>query len=159
MFLSIPSLSPSVANLLLQCFEREWITDLILSTYRNDTEMVKCTLKNHLDHVSYAHDNVDYYSSQMVLYTSPALDIERRQMLCLTGPLFAKIKEKGALCAYTLTFHVQMPVNTPAENSDPLSNAVLPFAMVHRSREHILSPHKSEVITNLLYSVKFSDKI
>lgn len=161
MQLAIPYLNITTANLLLQCFERGWITDLILTTRRNERNLVESTLKPHLAHVSYAMDSLDYYSSQMVLSTSPAVeDTDRRQALILTGPLFAVIKdEKGSLCSYTATYVPKLPEHYTAENGDHLANATLPFAMIHRSKEHIVIPGKSDVIKRILTSVKFTEKI
>ena len=82
MVLTMTSPKQETFVFLQQCFEREWITHLVLSTCRPcDTLMAKY-LSDYADRIIYAQsDDVSNLSSHMVLYN-------KDRALTLSGPLF-----------------------------------------------------------------------
>lgn len=126
MVLSIPTLSMEVGAFLQQCFEREWITDLVLSTRNKNGDIVERFLSSHIKHVSYAYGrDVSDVSSHLVLYSC-------HQAFILQGPMYGRSGD-NALTAYTACFY---PTFSFASQSldwgNPLRNALLPDVLRHR---------------------------
>ena len=94
--IAMPTVSNETAAFLQQCFERKWITDLVISsaTIRLDLA-VERYLSDYRDHVMYITDKkVTEHSSHMTLYSGT-------QALMLTGPMLACASLNTRLMAYT----------------------------------------------------------
>ena len=69
MVLTMPSPKQETFVFLQQCFEREWITHLVLSTCRSCDTLIAKYLGDYADRIIYAQsDDVSDLSSHMVLY-------------------------------------------------------------------------------------------
>lgn len=98
MVLSMPFVANDTLAFIAQCFERKWITDLVLSTQRDYTNIVSKYLGDYSYHVSYVFDNnVSDLSSHLVLYNS-------EQSLIINGPMYDRPCYDKNLVAYTMMF-------------------------------------------------------
>lgn len=127
MVLTMPSLSHQTLAFLRQCFEREWITDLVLSTCRDVSTLVKTYLADFSRHVLYTHDdNVSLLSSHLVLYTDT-------QMLSINGPMW-EISGSYSLAAYTMFFQPNYDISAKGDFANPLMNILLPDVLRMRKQ-------------------------
>ena len=130
MVLTMPSPKQETFALLQQCFERGWITHLVLSTYRScDTLMAKY-LGDYTERIIYAQsDDVSDLSSHMVLYN-------KVRALTLTGPMYNQLA-KPELTSYTAVFY---PSHCLTSNNldwgNPLRNILLPDVLRQRQVVH-----------------------
>ncbi len=129
---------------LLQCFEREWISHLILSTAQNVDELVDKYLGEYKDRVLYTRSkDVSAVSSHMVLYSND-------RALLLQGPMLEA--PKMGLTAYTLMFYPNhgLSINT-IDWGNPLKNILLPDVLRHRQQVHKDKRKvKDDVLANFL---------
>lgn len=132
--LTMERLDIPTANYLRHCFDRCWITDLVLTTRQDNEALVRSTLENYLTHVSYTHSpSISPTSGQMVLYTSPAAESPAQmQALILSGNIPYKVN--GELTTYTLQFQPSVPALVTGDCGDWLANALLPLTMLHRPK-------------------------
>ena len=130
MVLTMPSPKQETFALLQQCFERGWITHLVLSTYRScDTLMAKY-LGDYTERIIYAQsDDVSDLSSHMVLYNND-------RALTLNGPMYNQLA-KPELTSYTAVFY---PSHCLTSNNldwgNPLRNILLPDVLRQRQVVH-----------------------
>lgn len=130
MVLTMPSPKQETFALLQQCFERRWITHLVLSTYRScDTLMAKY-LGDYTERIIYAQsDDVSDLSSHMVLYN-------KDRALTLNGPMYNQLA-KPELTSYTAVFY---PSHCLTSNNldwgNPLRNILLPDVLRQRQVVH-----------------------
>ena len=130
MVLTMPSPKQETFALLQQCFERGWITHLVLSTYRScDTLMAKY-LGDYTERIIYAQsDDVSDLSSHMVLYN-------KDRALTLNGPMYNQLA-KPELTSYTAVFY---PSHCLTSNNldwgNPLRNILLPDVLRQRQVVH-----------------------
>ena len=130
MVLTMPSPKQETFALLQQCFERGWITHLVLSTYRScDTLMAKY-LGDYTERIIYAQsDDVSDLSSHMVLYN-------KVRALTLNGPMYNQLA-KPELTSYTAVFY---PSHCLTSNNldwgNPLRNILLPDVLRQRQVVH-----------------------
>ncbi len=129
MVLTMPTVNNEVLSFLLQCFERGWVTHLVLTTRDDAQKTVVRYLGDYMRHVLYATgDDVTQRSAHMVLYN-------RRQALTLTGPMFARHVDSGLSC-YTMHFmprHLSTTTNA-LEWGNVLRNVCFPDCLRHRQR-------------------------
>lgn len=128
MVLTMPSPNQETFMFLEQCFEREWITHLVLSTCRPcDTLMAKY-LSDYADRIIYAQsDDVSNLSSHMVLYN-------KDRALTLSGPLFNRPQMDVRLAAYTIVFYPSHLLNSTADWGNPIRNILFPDVLRHRKK-------------------------
>ena len=130
MVLTMPSPKQETFALLQQCFERGWITHLVLSTYRScDTLMAKY-LGDYTERIIYAQsDDVSDLSRHMVLYN-------KDRALTLNGPMYNQLA-KPELTSYTAVFY---PSHCLTSNNldwgNPLRNILLPDVLRQRQVVH-----------------------
>lgn len=128
MVLTMPSPNQETFIFLEQCFEREWITHLVLSTCRPcDTLMAKY-LSDYADRIIYAQsDDVSNLSSHMVLYN-------KDRALTLSGPLFNRPQMDVRLAAYTIVFYPSHLLNSTADWGNPIRNILFPDVLRQRKK-------------------------
>lgn len=128
MVLTMPSPQQETFALLRQCFERVWITRLVLSTYRSCDSLVAKYLGDYIDRVIYAQsDDVSELSSHMVLYN-------KDRALTLSGPMYDRPQTDVRLAAYSLVFYPSLLLNTTADWGNALRNILFPDVLRHRKK-------------------------
>lgn len=96
MVLAMPVLLPETVVFLQLCFEREWITHLVLTTSKNASDLIDIHLSAYKEKILYARSpDVSQLSSHMVLY-------KKDKALILSGPMLEKMS--GKTSAYSLQF-------------------------------------------------------
>ena len=128
MVLTMPSPKHETFAFLQQCFERGWITRLVLSTNRScDTLLAKC-LGDYTDRIIYAqNDDVSNLSSHMVLYN-------KDRALTLSGPMFDRPQMDVRLAAYTIVFYPSHQLNSTADWGNSLRNILFPDVLRQRKK-------------------------
>lgn len=128
MVLTMPLPRQEIFALLRQCFERGWITRLVLSTYRSCDTLLAKYLGDYIDRIIYAQsDDVSELSSHMVLYN-------KDRALTLSGPMYDRPQTDVRLAAYTLVFYPSLLLNTTAEWGNALRNILFPDVLRHRKK-------------------------
>ena len=131
MVLTMPSPKQETFMFLEQCFERGWITHLVLSTYRSCDSLIAKHLGDYADRIIYAQsDDVSDLSSHMVLYN-------KDRALTLSGPMYDCPQTDVRLAAYTLVFHPSHLLNSSADWGNSLRNILFPDVL--RQRKKIFS--------------------
>ena len=114
--------------LLQQCFERGWITHLVLSTYRSCDSLMAKYLGDYTDRIIYAQsDDVSDLSSHMVLYNNDSA-------LTLSGPMYDRPQMEVRLAAYNLVLYPSHVLSTTADWGNPIRNILLPDVLRHRKK-------------------------
>lgn len=128
MVLTMPSPKQETFMFLEQCFERGWITHLILSTLYSCDSLLHKHLGEYADRIIYAQsDNVSFYSSHMVLYNQD-------RALTLNGPMFDRPQTDAALVSYTLVFHPSHLLNSTSDWGNSLRNILFPDVLRQRKK-------------------------
>lgn len=124
--LSMPIIAPDTAVFLQQCFERGWVSNLVLSTSRDATKLIDIHLKDYQSHVLYTNaKDVSNLSSHIVLYN-------RNKALSITGPMLDIYYERS-LTSYTMLLQESFSLNSQSlECGDPLFNILYPDIVRHR---------------------------
>lgn len=131
MVLTMTSPKQETFMFLEQCFERGWITHLVLSTYRSCDTLIAKHLGEYADRIIYAQsDDVSDLSSHMVLYN-------KDRALTLSGPMYDRPQTDVRLAAYTLVFHPSHLLNSSADWGNSLRNILFPDVL--RQRKMIFS--------------------
>lgn len=131
MVLTMPSPKQETFMFLEQCFERGWITHLVLSTYRSCDSLIAKHLGDYADRIIYAQsDDVSDLSSHMVLYN-------KDRALTLSGPMYDRPQTDVRLAAYTFVFHPSHLLNSSADWGNSLRNILFPDVL--RQRKKIFS--------------------
>lgn len=130
MALSMPNVNSDSFVFLQQCFERRWITHLILTTANDCSKMVAKYLSDYKDKVLYTQSkDVTDVASHMVLY-----NYERA--VVLTG-LMTDRPYTANLVSYTLTFYPNFSLfSTKSDWSNPIRNVLFPDILRHRQQTH-----------------------
>lgn len=121
---------------LRQCFEREWISSLVLSTLDDCSKLVKRFLADYADKVLYVQsDDVSELSSHMVVYSSC-------QALSIEGPMYERAHDVR-LVSYSLTFTPSRALTYNSHDwGNSLRNVLFPDVLRHR---HAVLQDKREV--------------
>ena len=128
MVLTIPSPKQETFVFLQQCFEREWITHLVLSTCRPCDTLIAKYLSDYADRIIYAQsDDVSELSSHLVLYN-------KDRALTLSGPMYDRSQMDVRLAAYTLVFYPSLLLNSTADWGNALRNILFPDVLRHRKK-------------------------
>ena len=126
--LTMPSPKQETFVFLQQCFEREWITHLVLSTYRSCDTLIAKYLSDYADRIIYAQsDDVSELSSHMVLYN-------KDRALTLSGPMFDRPQMDVRLAAYTIVFYPSHQLNSTADWGNSLRNILFPDVLRQRKK-------------------------
>ena len=130
MALSMPTANSDSFVCLQQCFERRWISHLILTTANDCSKMVAKYLSDYKDKVLYTQSkDVTDVASHMVLY-----NYERA--VVLTG-LMTDRPYTANLVSYTLTFYPNFSLfSTKSDWSHPIRNVLFPDILRHRQQTH-----------------------
>lgn len=127
MVLTMPAMSTDTCVFLQQCFERKWITTLVLSTARKCDEIVNKYLAEYSDRILYTHSkDVSDTTSHMVLYN-------KDRALTLSGVMLDR--PCPALECYVLMFYPNY--NLASQTLDwgnPLRNILMPDVLRHRQQ-------------------------
>lgn len=127
MVLSMPVAASDTMAFLRQCFERKWITHLVLTSANDARVQVDKYLGEFKSLVLYVQsDDATETASHMVLYN-------RQQAITLCGPMYARFTT-SALTAYTMHYMPRHPATTShAEDwGNVLRNVLFPDALRHR---------------------------
>ena len=128
MVLTMPSPKQETFVFLQQCFERGWITHLVLSTCRSCDSLLKKYLGEYVERIIYAQsDDVSDLSSHMVLYN-------KERALTLSGPMFDRPQTDVRLVAYSLVFHPSHLLNTTSDWGNSLRNILFPDVLRQRKK-------------------------
>lgn len=128
MVLTMPSPKQETFMFLEQCFERGWITHLVLSTYRSCDSLLAKHLGDYADRIIFAQsDDVSDLSSHMVLYN-------RDRALTLSGPMYDCPQIDMRLVAYTIVFHPSHLLNSTADWGNSLRNILFPDVLRQRKK-------------------------
>ena len=126
--LTMPSPKQETFALLQQCFERGWITHLVLSTYRSCDSLMAKYLRDYTDRIIYAQsDDVSDLSSHMVLYNNDSA-------LTLSGPMYDRPQMDARLAAYNLVLYPSHVLSTTADWGNPICNILFPDVLRHRKK-------------------------
>lgn len=140
MVLTMPAMSTDTCVFLQQCFERKWITTLVLSTARKCDEIVNKYLAEYSDRILYTHSkDVSDTTSHMVLYN-------KDRALTLSGVLFDR--PCPALECYVLMFYPNY--NLASQTLDwgnPLRNILMPDVL--RNRQQVRKDKRKVANTDL----------
>ena len=128
MVLTMPSPREESFALLRQCFERGWMTRLVLSTYRSCDSLLAKYLSDYIDRIIYTQsDDVSDLSSHMVLYN-------KDRALTLSGPMYDRPQMDVRLAAYTLVRHVSHVLSSATDGGNPIRNILFPDVLRHRKK-------------------------
>ena len=128
MVLTMPSPKQETFVFLQQCFEREWITHLVLSTYRSCDTLIAKYLGDYTNRIIYTQsDDVSDLSSHMVLYN-------KDRALTLNGPMLDCPQTEKALVSYTLVFHPSHLLNSTSDWGNSLRNILFPDVLRQRKK-------------------------
>ena len=132
--LNMPVVASDTAVFLGQCFDRGWVTDLILSSTRDCSALIKKYLSEYQDHILYECSNdVSVVSSHMVMYNAD-------RALQISGPMYDHPHNAG-LSAYTLVFYPNYRLSSSDMDwSNVLRNVLFPDVLRHR--QHVLKEEK-----------------
>ena len=128
MVLTMPSPKQETFALLQQCFEREWITHLVLSTYRSCDTLIAKYLGDYTNRIIYTQsDDVSDLSSHMVLYNKDSA-------LTLSGPMFDRKQMDVRLAAYNLVLYPSHVLSTASDWGNPIRNILFPDVLRLRQK-------------------------
>lgn len=128
MVLTMPSPREESFALLRQCFERGWMTRLVLSTYRSCDSLLAKYLSDYIDRIIYAQSNdVSDLSSHMVLYN-------KDRALTLSGPMFDRPQMDVRLAAYNLVLYPSHVLSSSSDWGNPIRNILFPDVLRHRKK-------------------------
>ena len=126
--LTMPSPKQETFALLQQCFERGWITHLVLSTYRSCDSLMAKYLGDYTDRIIHAQsDDVSDLSSHMVLYNNDSA-------LTLSGPMYDRPQMEVRLAAYNLVLYPSHVLSTTVDWGNPICNILFPDVLRHRKK-------------------------
>lgn len=127
MVLAMPTMNTDTCVFLQQCFERYWITALVLSTARKCDDIIKKYLAEYSDRILYTRTkDVSDTTSHMVLYN-------KDRALTLSGVM--SDRPCPALERYVLMFYPNYRlVSHTLDWGNPLRNILLPDVLRHRQQ-------------------------
>jgi|UniRef100_UPI0040297B34 hypothetical protein len=127
MVLAMPNLKVGTMAFLCQCFERGWISHLVLSSCVDCGALLERYLPNYLNRVLFVQsEDVSDVNSHMVLYNDS-------KALMISGPMLDR--PCGELTSYVMTFYPRY-VSFTDENDwgHPLRNILFPDVLRHRQQ-------------------------
>lgn len=128
MVLTMPSPKQETFVFLQQCFEREWITHLVLSTYRSCDTLIAKYLGDYTNRIIFTQsDDVSDLSSHMVLYNKDSA-------LTLSGPMFDRKQMDVRLATYNLVLYPSHVLSTASDWGNPIRNILFPDVLRLRQK-------------------------
>ena len=128
MVLTIPSPKQETFALLQQCFERGWITHLVLSTYRSCDSLMAKYISDYAERIIYAQsDDVSDMSSHLVLYN-------KDRALTLSGPMYDRPQMDVRLAAYNIVLYPSHVLSSVTDWGNPIRNILFPDVLRHRKK-------------------------
>lgn len=128
MVLTMPSPKQDTFVFLQQCFEREWITHLVLSTYRSCETLMAKYINDYADRIIYTQsDDVSDLSSHMVLYN-------KDRALTLSGPMYDRPQMDVRLAAYNIVLYPSHVLSSATDWGNPIRNILFPDVLRHRKK-------------------------
>lgn len=127
MTVSRTSATGYIINYLHTCFERGWITHLVLSTDKSVEDWIDIHLMEYRDRILYQnHNDVTLQTSHMVIYNE-------EKAFTLAGPMLDT--PNGKLSHYSMVLYPDYSAcNDAADWSNPLKNILFPDILRHRQR-------------------------
>ena len=150
MVLSMPTVENETLVFLSQCFERGWITHLVLTSNNDATALVKKYLAEYADRILYtASNDATYVASHMVLYN-------KEQALTLSGPMYARFVS-NELSSYTLHYMPRHMFTTSnkVDWGNTLRNLMFPDALRHRQAVHLAKRKMKPGVLNRFIHLDF----
>ena len=116
-----------IINYLKTCFEREWITHLVLSTDKSVEDWIDIHMQEYKDRILYVnHKDVTVQTSHMVLYNE-------EKAFTVAGPMLDT--PTGKLSYYSMVLYPNYSTcNDASDWSNPLKNILFPDILRHRQR-------------------------
>ena len=116
-----------IINYLKTCFEREWITHLVLSTDKSVEDWIDIHMQEYKDRILYVnHKDVTAQNSHMVLYNE-------EKAFTVAGPMLDT--PTGKLSYYSMVLYPNYSTcNDASDWSNPLKNILFPDILRHRQR-------------------------
>ena len=128
MVLTMPSPKQETFVFLQQCFERDWISHLVLSTCRQCGTLIAKYLSDYTERIIYAQsDDVSDLSSHMVLYNNDSA-------LTLSGPMYDRPQMDVRLAAYNLVLYPSHVLSSSSDWGNPILNILFPDVLRHRKK-------------------------
>ena len=127
MVISMPVVEAETLVFFQQCFERKWITHLVLSTSRDCQALLQRYLSEYNDRILYTNgSDVTDLSSHLVLYNAD-------RALVLNGPMYERSFNGTRLVAYNMVFYPNHSLSAAQHDwGNPLRNVLLPDVLRHR---------------------------
>ena len=127
MVIAMPVVEPETLVFVQQCFERKWITHLVLSTSRDCQTLLQRYLSEYNDRILYTNgSDVTDLSSHLVLYNAD-------RALVLNGPMYERPFNGTRLVAYNMVFYPNHSLSASQHDwGNPLRNVLLPDVLRHR---------------------------
>ena len=149
MVLSMPVCSTDTFAFLAQCFEREWITSLVLSVRRDCTNMIDKYLAEYKSRVLYVcTKDVSEVASHMVLYNDD-------RALYISGPMYEQ-PHQNAMSAYNIMFIPNyVYFSNDLDFGNPLRNILFPDMLRHRQQAHYIKANITDRNLSLFLDNKF----
>lgn len=127
MVLAMPTMNTDTCVFLQQCFERKWITTLVLSTARKCDDIIKKCLAEYSDRILYTRTkDVSDTTAHLVLYN-------KDRALTISGVM--SDRPCPALERYVLMFYPNYRLASQTLDwGNPLRNILLPDVLRHRQQ-------------------------
>lgn len=141
MTVSRTSATGYMVHYLRTCFERKWITHLVLSTDKNVEDWIDIHLQEYKDRILYtSHKDISTQTSHMVLYNE-------EKAFTLAGPMLDT--PNGKLSHYSMVLYPDYSAcSNTSDWSNPLRNICFPDILRHRKR---VAKSKQIVKSRILY--------
>ena len=126
MVLAMPVVTSETAYFLSQCFERKWISHLVLSSRTDALPAIERYMPEYRGRILYARSgNVTELASHMVLYTD-------ERAVVINGPMYEQ-PQRLSLVSYSMVYYPILSLSTSEQDwGNSLRNALFPDALRHR---------------------------
>lgn len=130
------------------CFERGWITHLVLSTDKSVEDWLDIHMQEYRSRILYLHHkDVTPQASHMVLYNA-------YKAFTLTGPMLDTVSSK--LSSYTMCLYPdQSGWSNSGDWTNPLRNACMPDVLRHRQQVRKEKREIKDMILNRFLKANF----
>ena len=148
MTVSRTSATGYIINYLQTCFERGWITHLVLSTDKSVEDWIDIHLQEYKDRILYVnHKDVTVQTSHMVLYNE-------EKAFTVAGPMLDT--PTGKLSYYSMVLYPNYSAcDDSCDWSNPLRHICFPDALRHRQKIKKDKLKVKDAILNRFLSTKF----
>lgn len=127
MVLTMPVVTSETAYFLSQCFERKWISHLILSSRTDSEQLIGRYLPEYRSRILFARGgNVTELSSHLVLYTP-------ERAVVINGPMYEQ-PQRLSLVSYSMVYYPILSLSTSEQDwGNSLRNVLFPDVLRHRN--------------------------